>query len=61
MKHRISFQLGLALLGLLTGFINSLTGRISEMPNVVILFADDLGWGELGCQGNPEIATPNID
>lgn len=30
-------------------------------PNVVIFYADDLGWGELGCQGNREIPTPHID
>ncbi len=36
-------------------------GRVSGKPNVVILFADDLGYGELGCQGNPEIPTPHID
>lgn len=30
-------------------------------PNVVVLLADDLGYGELGCQGNPEIPTPHID
>ena len=32
-----------------------------ERPNVVVFFADDLGYGELGCQGNPEIPTPHID
>ena len=32
-----------------------------EKPNVVLIVADDLGYGELGCQGNPEIPTPNID
>ena len=32
-----------------------------SQPNVVILFADDLGYGELSCQGNPEIPTPHID
>ncbi len=30
-------------------------------PNIVLLFADDLGYGELGCQGNPQIPTQHID
>ncbi|MEX2262038.1 MAG: sulfatase [Bryobacteraceae bacterium] len=30
-------------------------------PNVVFIVADDLGYGELGCMGNPEIPTPHID
>ena len=30
-------------------------------PNVLLIVADDLGYGELGCQGNPQIPTPHID
>lgn len=30
-------------------------------PNVVVIFADDLGYGDLGCFGHPTIATPNLD
>jgi len=30
-------------------------------PNVIIMYADDLGYGDLGCYGGCEIPTPNID
>jgi len=30
-------------------------------PNVVVIFCDDLGWGDIGCFGNPTIRTPHLD
>lgn len=30
-------------------------------PNVVVLYADDLGWGDLGCFGAADIPTPHLD
>ena len=30
-------------------------------PNFVFVFADDWGWGDLGCYGHPVVRTPNLD
>ncbi|MFO7901145.1 MAG: sulfatase-like hydrolase/transferase, partial [Pirellulaceae bacterium] len=32
-----------------------------RLPNVVIVFCDDMGWGDVGCFGNPTIRTPHLD
>ncbi len=33
----------------------------SERPNVLLIMADDLGYGDLGCFGSKQIDTPNLD
>lgn len=33
----------------------------ADRPNVVFIFADDLGWGDLACYGHPYAKTPALD
>jgi len=40
---------------------NTPTSEITKMPNIIFIMADDLGYGDLGCYGQKEIQTPNID
>lgn len=37
------------------------TSRAADHPNIVYIMADELGYYELSCVGNPNIKTPNLD
>lgn len=51
-----TFLLSLSLLAFsFSGFTQN------ESPNVVLILADDLGYGDLACYGHPHIQTPNLD
>lgn len=50
----------LALLSLLACASDSLADA-DQPPNIVFLFADDLGYGDLGCYGHPYSKTPVLD
>jgi len=42
-------------------WLSPCAGVAERKPNVVIIFTDDQGYGDLGCYGHPTIRTPNID
>jgi arylsulfatase A-like enzyme len=55
MRRLIAVALALVPLGLIA------PAAAAERPNVVIIYADDLGYGDLGCYGHPTIRTPHLD
>jgi len=40
---------------------SSIFAAIDDRPNVILIYADDLGIGMLGCYGQKVVTTPNID
>lgn len=49
----------IAIIFLLT--VISANAQKTTKPNIIFIFADDLGYGDIGCYGQQKIETPNID
>ena len=56
-----SLPLSILCLATILGLLGSPTTTQAAQPNVLLIYADDLGWGETGVQGNKDIPTPHID
>src|SRR5215212_6579325 len=64
MTHRNQFMPRLFVLLFVFIAMASMTATLfsaEAKPNIVLLYADDLGYGDLSCYGATRIQTPNID
>ena len=64
MINKNEIKLFLLSVGLIAASCNATKGKndaVPERPNILFIFADDWGYGDLGCYGNTEVQTPNLD
>ena len=68
-RHSQSYDRALTAFGVLlmlftlssTAAPSSTESSRNAQPNIVILYADDMGWGDTGAYGHPYIKTPSLD
>jgi arylsulfatase len=59
-KFKSAFSLGLASVISVPGMAQN-SGYKPKKPNIILIFVDDMGYGDLSCFGATQYTTPNID
>ncbi len=56
MIRRLTFPIVIAIL-----ITSPAAHAVSKKPNIILIFIDDMGWGDFSCFGNTAAKTPNVD
>ena len=60
-SHFALLSLGAAFFAPLEISAQNKSSKTPEKPNVIFILADDIGYGDLSCNGEKTISTPNVD
>src|SRR5213596_3073831 len=60
-RGRVAQPFVLILVAVLAALSSARPAQAAERPNVLVILADDQGWGDLSVHGNTNLRTPHID
>src|SRR5437879_9448425 len=60
-RPKIFFLLAVSMLSLAHGQVADSRPPAPRRPSIILILADGLGYGDLGCYGQTQIKTPNLD